>query len=46
MIGVAITEDPEPKSMAECQKRSDWVKWKEALETKLLLLSKRQVKVA
>jgi hypothetical protein len=43
MIAVVIAEDPEPKSMAECQKRSDWVKWKEAIETELLSLSKRQV---
>jgi hypothetical protein len=32
IIGV-IDEDPEPKSMAECRKCSDWVKWKEAIET-------------
>jgi hypothetical protein len=43
MIVVVIAEDPEPESMAECQKRSDWVKWKEAIETELLSLSKRQV---
>jgi len=38
-----INEDPEPKSVAECRKRSDWVKWKEAIETELCSLSKRQV---
>jgi hypothetical protein len=27
----AINEDPEPKSMLECRKRLDWVKWKEAI---------------
>ena len=43
MIVVAIAEDPEPKSMAECQKRSDWVKWKEAVEPELRSISKRQV---
>lgn len=43
MIAVVIAEDHEPKSMAECQKRSDWVKWKEAIKTELLTLSKRQV---
>jgi hypothetical protein len=43
MIAVVIAEDPKPKSMVECQKRSNWVKWKEAIETELLLLSKRQV---
>jgi hypothetical protein len=35
-------EDPEPKSMVG-RKRSDWVKWKEAIETELRSLSKRQV---
>ena len=42
-ITKAINEDPEPKSMAESRKRSDWVKWKEAIETELRSLSKRQV---
>ena len=42
-IAEAINEDPEPKSMAECRKSSDWVKWKEAIETELRSLSKRQV---
>jgi hypothetical protein len=36
-------EDPEPKSMAECRKSSDRVKWKEAIETELHSLSKKQV---
>jgi hypothetical protein len=43
MIVVVIAEDPKPKSMAECHKRSNWIKWKEAIETELLLLSNRQV---
>ena len=42
-ITKAINEDPEPKSMAEYRKRSDWVKWKEATNTELRSLSKRQV---
>jgi hypothetical protein len=42
-IAEAINEDPEPKSMAECRKRSYWVKWKEAIEMELRWLSKRQV---
>jgi hypothetical protein len=42
IIGV-IDEDPEPKSMAECRKCSDWVKWKEAIEAELRSLNKRQV---
>jgi hypothetical protein len=39
----AIDDEPEPKSMAECRKRSNWFKWKEAIETELRSLSKRQV---
>jgi hypothetical protein len=42
MITVAINEDPKQKSMAERQKCSDWSR-KEAIETELCLLSKRQV---
>ena len=42
-IATDINEDPEPKSMAECRQRSDWVKWKEAIETELRSLMKRQV---
>ena len=42
-IAIVINEDPKPKSMAECRKHSDWVKWKEAIETELCSLSKRQV---
>jgi hypothetical protein len=29
--------------MAECMKRSDWNKWKEAIETKIASLTKREV---
>lgn len=32
-IAEIVDHDLEPKSMAECRKRSDWVKWKEAIET-------------
>jgi len=35
--------DPEPKTMAECIKRSDWIKWKEAIEAELHSLKKREV---
>ena len=42
-IAIVINEDPKPKSMAECRKHSDWVKWKEAIEAELRSLSKRQV---
>ena len=42
-IAEIIDEDSESKSMAECQERSDWVQWKEAIETELRSLNKRQV---
>jgi hypothetical protein len=29
--------------MAECKKRSDWNKWKEAIEVELASLTKREV---
>jgi hypothetical protein len=39
MITITITMDPKPESMTEFQKCLDWVKWKEAIETDLRLLS-------
>jgi hypothetical protein len=38
-----LQKDPDPKSMAECKKRSDWNKWKKATEAELALLTKREV---
>jgi len=38
-----LHKDPEPKSMAECRKRSDWDKWKEAIDAELASLAKREV---
>ncbi|GLT35869.1 hypothetical protein SLA2020_102850 [Shorea laevis] len=35
--------DLEPKSIEECQQRSDWPKWKDAIQAKLKSLEKRQV---
>ena len=35
--------DVEPKSIAECQKRSEWVRWKQAIEIELDSLNKRKV---
>jgi hypothetical protein len=35
--------DLDPKSMAECKKRSDWDKWKEAIEVEIASLNKRKV---
>jgi hypothetical protein len=31
-IADSMDPDPEPKSMIECQKRSDWNKWKAAIK--------------
>jgi hypothetical protein len=46
-FSTVITEnflaDPDPKTMAECKRRSDWNKWKEAIEAKLNLLKKIKV---
>jgi hypothetical protein len=39
----SIDLDPEPKSMAECQKHLEWVKWKEAIEAELHSLYKRKM---
>jgi hypothetical protein len=30
-----LLSDPDPKSMVECQQRSVWTKWKEAINSKL-----------
>jgi hypothetical protein len=38
-----LLNDPEPKTMAECQQRSDWNKWKEAIDDELSSLKKREV---
>jgi hypothetical protein len=35
--------DLDPKSMAECKKRSDWDKWKEAVEVEIASVNKRKV---
>jgi hypothetical protein len=35
--------DPDPKTMAECKKRSDWNQWKDAIQVELASLSKRKV---
>ncbi|KAG7578737.1 Ribonuclease H-like superfamily [Arabidopsis thaliana x Arabidopsis arenosa] len=37
------SDDPDPRSILECQKRSDWEKWKMAMETELNSLNKRKV---
>jgi hypothetical protein len=38
-----LLNDPDPKLMAECKQRSDWIKWKEAIEVELDSLRKRDV---
>jgi hypothetical protein len=38
-----IDLDPEPKSILECKKRSDWSNWKEAIKSELISLNKRNV---
>jgi hypothetical protein len=42
-VAETIQNDPDPKSMVECKKRSDWNKWKEAIEAELASLKKREV---
>jgi hypothetical protein len=42
-IAESIDEDSESKTMTECRERSDWVQWKEAIETELRSFNKRQV---
>ncbi|KAK1431018.1 hypothetical protein QVD17_14208 [Tagetes erecta] len=36
-------DDPEPKSVKECQDRHDWDKWKDAMQAELNSLNKRTV---
>jgi hypothetical protein len=38
-----LINDPDPKTMVECKQRSDWIKWKEAIELELDSLRKREV---
>jgi hypothetical protein len=35
--------DPDPKTMTECKQRSDWIKWKEAIDAELDSLGKREI---
>ena len=42
-IAKIIDLDPEPKSLLECKKHSDWSKWNEAIKAELNSLYKRQV---
>ena len=38
-----LNEDHEPTSIYECTQRSDWIKWKEAINVELESLKKRGV---
>jgi len=29
------SDDPEPRSVTECQNRHDWIKWKDAIHVEL-----------
>jgi hypothetical protein len=42
-IAEIIQNDPDPKTMAECKKRSHWNKWKEAIQAEITSLTKRKV---
>jgi hypothetical protein len=37
-----LLNDPDPKTMAECKQRLDWIKWKEAIEVELDSLRKKR----
>ena len=41
--GIIEHDDIEPRSVAKCQQRADWPKWKEAIQAELDSLTKRQV---
>jgi hypothetical protein len=38
-----LLNDQDPKIMVECKQRSDWIKWKEAIETELDSLKKKDI---
>jgi hypothetical protein len=42
-IADILLTDSDPKSMTECKKRSDWDKWKVAIEIEIASLNKRKV---
>jgi hypothetical protein len=43
IIAKNFLNDPDTKTVAECKKRLDWNKWKEAIDAELNLLKKRKV---
>jgi hypothetical protein len=42
-IAKIFLNDPDPKTMVECKRRSDWNKWKETIKAELNSLKKRNV---
>jgi hypothetical protein len=42
IITESVLANPDPKTMVECKRRSDWNKWKEAIEVELSSLKKRK----
>ncbi|KAL8157197.1 hypothetical protein AgCh_002054 [Apium graveolens] len=42
-LDVDINYDPEPQSVDECRRRTDWPKWKDAIQKELNSLRKREV---
>lgn len=42
-IASIIDLDPEPNTLADCKKRSDWKDWQKAITAELLSLNKREV---
>jgi hypothetical protein len=40
---VDLLNDPDPKTMAKCKQRSDWIKWKEAIKTEVNSLRKIEI---
>ncbi len=43
IIAKNFLTNPDRKTMAECKRRSDWNKWKEAIEAELNSLKKRKM---
>ena len=42
-IASIIDPDPEPNTLADCKKRSDWKDWQKAITAELVSLNKREV---
>jgi hypothetical protein len=42
-IAEIFLNDPDPKTMAEYKKRSDWAQWKEAIQAEIVSLNRRGV---